>query len=816
MNETKSGIRAKSGTTIGRSGLLCGAALAAMVAGRAEAQQAPIPAPAAQPADDDTGLKDIIVTAQKRSEASSKVGLSIVSVSGDALARQNITQAEDLVRVVPGFSYGYSGYNTPVYSIRGVGFNDSSLAGSPTVSVYVDQVSLPYAAMTQGAMLDVERLEVLKGPQGTLFGQNATGGAINIIANKPTDHLAAGGSISFSRFADAQAQGYVSGPLADGLRARLALSREIGGDWQVSATRGDTLGATNRGAGRFLLDWDASPNLKFAFNANGWFDKSDTQAAQLVAVDFGNANPATHVASVANAPIAPNDDRVADWNPAKKLQRNDRFYQLSLRADLTLGEAATLTSITAYNRYRTNSISDLDGIAAANTEIVLDGDARAFNQELRLAGDAGPLHWLVGGSYSKDKVRDDQPIQDYPTSSGSQSLVGVYTPRGAAIGTQNITSKAAFGNAEWKVIDSIKLVGGVRYTKEDRDFRGCAIGLDGDGTFGSTGASSAGGTAYAYGRLANALNGLALLPANPTYVNGQCITIGPAPSRNATAIVTSLNESNLSWNAGINFTPAEGSLLYARVSKGYKSGSFPTIAYVTYAQGSPVTQESVMAYEAGFKTILFNRHLRVEGALFYYDYTNKQVKSKRFFTEISSSLNALNNIPKSWVKGAELSFTAEPLRGLSFSGAVNYLDTRITEFTGFPAVGDPPALNLAGSQLNYSPHWQLQGGSQYEWAVSEKLRASLGIDASYHSLATAGIGVQLPTGGHDTRFDLPAYALVDLRVGIRDANDRWGLSIWGKNVTNSFYVTNAFRAVDTIVRFTGRPATYGATISVKY
>lgn len=805
MNRADNKTNLRCCSAIGR------ALIVVIFAGSAQVQAQGLPEAAAV-----EGLEDIIVTAQKREESNSKVGLSIVAINGEALANRNITQTEDLVRVVPGFSYGYSGYNTPVYSIRGVGFNDSSLAGSPTVSVYLDQVALPYSAMTQGATLDIQRLEVLKGPQGTLFGQNATGGAINLIANKPTEELAAGGSLSFARFNTARAEAYISGGLGTGLKARLAASREIGGDWQVSQTRGDTLGATDRGSARLLIDWEASPSLTFAVNANGWFDKSDTQAGQLVAVVFGNANPLNQRASVRNAPVGPDNNRIADWNPAKQLRRDDTFYQLSLRSDLSLGETATLTSITAYSRYRTTAISDIDGIAAVNTEIDLDGAIRAFNQEIRLTGDLDRFHWLVGGSYSRDKVRDDQPIQDYPTSSGAQSLVGVHTPRGSAIGTQDITTKAVFGNAEWAATDSLKLLGGIRYTKENRDFKGCAIGLAGDGTFGSSGASSNGGTTLAYARLANALSGLPLVPPNPTYILGGCITIGPAPSRNATQIVSSLNEDNVSWNVGVNYTPVDGSLLYTRVSRGYKSGSYPTIAYVTFAQGNPVVQESVMAYEAGFKATLFDRRLRAEGAVFYYDYTNKQVKSKRFFTEVSSSLNALNNVPKSWVKGAEISLTAQPASGLTLTAAANYLDTKITSFTGFAALGDPPATDLSGSELNYTPHWQLQGGAEYRWSISSDVRGFIGVDASYRSRATAGIGITLASGARDTRFDLPSYALVDLRAGIQAANESWRLTIWGKNVTNEFYVTNAFRAVDTIVRFTGRPATYGATLAVKY
>ena len=135
-------------------------------------------------ADQSDGLQDIVVTAQKRSESVNTVPLSITALGGDALAQSGVRQTEDLANVVPGLSYANSGFNSPVYTLRGIGYNDGSLLASPTVSIYVDEVPLPYAAMTKGALLDVQRVEVLKGPQGTLYGSNSTGGAINYIANR--------------------------------------------------------------------------------------------------------------------------------------------------------------------------------------------------------------------------------------------------------------------------------------------------------------------------------------------------------------------------------------------------------------------------------------------------------------------------------------------------------------------------------------------------------------------------------------------------------------------------------------------------------
>lgn len=783
-------------TRSGRTALLIGASLAAFAISPVRAQVAE---PEMADADQTDGLQDIIVTAQKREESNSKVGLSIVAVSGEALAERNVTNAEDLARVVPGFTYANSAFNVPVYSIRGVGFNDNALGASPTVSVYLDQVALPYTAMTQGATLDVERLEVLKGPQGTLFGQNSTAGAINYIARKPTSEFQAGGSISFGRFAYGRVEGYVSGPISSTVRARLAASREFSGDWQQSLTRSDTLGSSNRGSARFLVDWDATPGLSFTLNVNGWFDKSDSQAGQLVGIEFGNPLPANQLAIVRDAPRAPRTPRAAEWTPGTDYEGDNWFYQASLRADLDLGDFATLTSITAYNRFRTRGYSDIDGIDSENGEVGFDGDIRAFNEELRVTGDIGQFHWIVGGSIADDKIRDDQPRLRYGSSAGSQNLVGFHTVGSTVISNQTIKTKAVFGSAEYQFSDLIKVLGGVRYTKADRDFAACSKD-SGDGAY--VGAFMVLQRIFSRG-----------LTPNPAFTPTGCVTLGPAPDFSPGLRTAKLSEDNVSWNVGVNITPTPSSLIYARVSRGYKSGSFPTLAYTLAEQVKPVTQESLLAYEMGFKATLLDRRLRVEGAVFYYDYTDKQLKGKRVFVPFGP-LNALQNIPESWVKGAELSVTAQPTRGLTLNAAANYVKTKITEFSGFDAAGI--FRDLAGTEFNFTPKWQIQGGAQYEWDVSSKLSASLGADVIHRSGATGVIGPLTATGAFDHRYDIPAYTLLDLRASLGAIDDRWRLSVWGKNVTNEFYVTNALRDVDTIVRFTGRPATYGATMAVKF
>lgn len=205
-----------------------------------------------------TGFNEIVVTAQKRAQSINDVGLSITAASGEFLAERGVTDVAGLTAVVPGLVYTPSPYATPVYTLRGVGYYDNALAGSPTVSVYVDEVSLPFPVMTPGATLDVERVEVLKGPQGTLYGQNATGGAINYVSAKPTDTTQAGIDIGYSRFDTFEVNGFVSGPLTDTLRVRAAGRAVEGGPWQKSYTRDDELGRTRKFFGRVLFDWTPS------------------------------------------------------------------------------------------------------------------------------------------------------------------------------------------------------------------------------------------------------------------------------------------------------------------------------------------------------------------------------------------------------------------------------------------------------------------------------------------------------------------------------------------------------------------------------
>src|ERR1700730_13236485 len=306
-----------------------GLALACMSPSQAEPTSA---STAETQLDDSQGLAEIIVTANKREESIDKGGLTIQAISTGDLQQRNVQSLQDLAAAVPGLSYSQTESSTPVYTLRGVGFYDTSLGSYPDVSVYVDQVPLPFPVLTTLTIFDLERVEVLKGPQGILFGNNATGGAINYVAAKPTKEFSAGTDVSFSRFATVQADGFVSGPLTNTLLARVAFNYVKGSGYQISASRpGDTNGAPNTLAGRILLDWTPNDFTRFELNVNGWYNRTQPTAAQYIIFQPSFAP------GPVGGPLIPNavsNDRIADWSPDTPPSANNRLQQVSLRGDI--------------------------------------------------------------------------------------------------------------------------------------------------------------------------------------------------------------------------------------------------------------------------------------------------------------------------------------------------------------------------------------------------------------------------------------------------------------------------------------------------
>ena len=278
-------------------------------------------------------LPMIVVTAQKREESSLSVPMSINAFTADELLNRGIIDTRDLERAVPGLTYTESDFGPPTYTLRGVGYYDSTLAAAPAVSVYVDEVPLPYSSMTQNASLDLERVEVLKGPQGTLFGQNSTGGAINYVAAKPTSDFASGVDASAGNYSTTDVQAFVKWPARwTASAARLSVRYPLNQPPGSKATL-DSIGWVTPIDSRrdYLLDVHPNDRFDFLVNLNTSRDRSDSQAAQLIWTGAATTRVSCHQL-LRPMQTHPRGDQSADWTPGVDYRLDNRFYQASVRS----------------------------------------------------------------------------------------------------------------------------------------------------------------------------------------------------------------------------------------------------------------------------------------------------------------------------------------------------------------------------------------------------------------------------------------------------------------------------------------------------
>lgn len=750
---------------------------------------------------EDSGFAEIIVTANKRQQSINDVGLSITAETGDALISRGITSPTDLGKIVPGLTVQPSPFNTPVYTLRGVGFYETTLSASPTVAVYTDEIALPFSATTRGVAFDIERVEVLKGPQGTLFGQNTTGGAINYIVAKPTDTFHAGADASVGNFSTFDVQGFVSGPLSDNVKARLAVRTLQSGAWQRSYTRNDELGKKNLFQGRFLLDMQASEKLKISLNLNGWRDRGDTQAAQLQSDDCAGSVAGTcgspDATNFKNYPRAPQNARAADWGYGvfgRRPKRNDKFWQASVRADYDLNDNLTLTNITAYSYYKTDSVQDFDGAIYATADTNTTGHVKHLAEELRISGKFDKLNFILGANYSRAKTYD-RLFYNFSEGPSSNPLYMIpNAPRGVLTyndSAQNTRDIGLFFNAEYEVVPGLTLIGGARYNDSKRTFVGCTHDYGGE-------------TAVWW----NAIFGT-------NVQEGECLTFDPNfVPYGPNALHQTLKEDNLSWNIGLNYKTGGGTLLYTRVAKGYKAGSFPTASVASYTGYAPVKQESVLAYEVGFKAPIANRALELTGAAFYYDYKDKQLRG-RLPDPVFGTLDGLVQVPKSRLWGLEASLLARPFEGMTISAGGTYIDTEVKRFVGYNAFAQ--LTNFAGQKFPYAPKVTLTGDAEYKAPVSDNAKAYFGVSMTHNSKSTTALAnTDTAFVAADHRFDMRSYTLVDLRAGteFNDGDVRVGAYV--RNVGNTYYWTNTQDTLASIVRYAGMPRTYGVQASFRY
>lgn len=858
----------------GASILACG--VSSHMAKAQDAQPVPMPQPSgeAKPATtDDSSVGDIIVTAQKRAQSINDVGLTIQAASQDTLSQRGITGPADLGKLVSGFTFTQSTYSTPVYTLRGVGLYDATFGAVPAVAIYTDQIPRNFPVMSEALNLDLERVEVLKGPQGTLFGQSATGGAINYITNKPKDKLEIGADLSYERFGRFDGSGYISGPITDTLKARLAVGAIQGGAWQRNTYRPNELsatqenGATRKLLGRLTVDWEPTDRLKIEASATGVRDRSDVLAPQYIksvlnvysaaALAQANASPATQnpfgvvndalyagittpgspnfdatflgrqatlvgrlnsgdptLANGARALLGTKDEagnaRLASWSPDLLGPSRNNYYQFTARGDYKLTDEITLTSISAVARQSLVYAQDLDATSARSGHADIFGSVRSFNQELRLSGQTSRLNWIVGANYDNSSTKQPN-YYDLTDYSSNNTIPGLPTFTFTFNDfSSKIKSYAGYGNAEFKITPNLTVTGGIRYTQNNQSAAYCYS----DPAFDTSQA-----VAQTFGIFQNLFSGQTLPPIQP----GQCFTLGDGLQGTTfgratiTPLDLKLNEHNWSYRAGLNYKFDQGTLLYGTISQGYKAGIFSAIGASGTGQYAPATQEKVIAYEAGFKAPIADRKLFLNGAVFYYDYSNKQFRG-RVLDPVLGLFEKDVNVPKSYVWGIEGSALAYPFAGLTFNANATYIKSKVSG--DFSQTADGAAVynaagytgNFKGSPLPFTPKFSGNVDVQYQWGLNSDIDAFVGANALYTGKQNATFNNSILLADD---FEIKDYATLDLRAGIESADGRWRMSVFGKNVLNKFYSTSINTYLDTIFRYVGRPVTYGVTLKLK-
>lgn len=819
-----------------RSVLLVGVAAATLPAQAALAQDVPAtaPEPASQEESPTTFDSEIIVTAQRREESINRVGISIQALPAETLAELRVISVKDLAAVVPSFTVAQSYQGVPTYTLRGIGFNTINLSATSTVGTYTDEVAYAYPIMNTGPLIDIERVEVLKGPQGTLYGRNTTAGLINFVTGKPSEVASGAMSFDIGNYQTTNVGGYVTGPIANGVQARVGYRVDLSNKgWQISNSRDERQGKVKRYGLRGSLALQPGP-LEVDLSATYWVNKSDTVVGQAIGFTPGTAPDGTGAARFFNAPGAadyirdnfPTDGSQADWAPYERrsadigrgagidgpLKEDNWFLGLKGRVQLDLGENARIVSLTGYNKFVRDAIFDWSGLP--NEVLIQNAEGRisSLAQEIRVEGDGPGYNWLVGGYLARDKITDTNR-----TLLGENANVGLlraltfqllgsplntfgYTAADAAtafrtyrdIGEFDNKTASLFAHGDYAFTDALKLTLGVRYTKDRQEFEGCSRDFN--------------GSMLPNVNLANRALYLQIygILADPIGV-GDCNTFNPETGSFG-IVQTVLKEDNVSWRAALHFTPAPTTLLYASVSRGYKSGTSPVNAASTARQNQPVRQEELTAYELGAKLGLLDRRVQVNLAGFYYDYQDKQI-STYFADPIYTALARLDNVPESKAYGVEGEVTVRPTPALTLIGNALWLKTRVDEYIGTNAAGQPQ--DFAGSQFIYSPEWTVSGTALLDQPITPRINLTANANVRYQSRQTT-IFEDNPL------YDIDPYTLVNAGLGIKAADDSWSLSVWGRNLFDKYYWNAVASNANIVVRFPGQTRTYGATAAFRF
>ena len=731
---------------MGRMLLMTGVAMAAL-SGQAQAQGTGEQGGAA-------GLEDIIVTARRTAESMQSVPVAVTALSGEFLDRQNIVDSTSLPQLAPSLTVlpTPNSQSAGTIFIRGMGNNEPSSVSEQGVGVYLDGV---YLARSSGALFDLvalERIEVLRGPQGTLFGRNTIGGALVLTSRRPADAIGGEVKVGYGRYEDWYVHsrldtGYLFGST---IKASIAAQHRQNDGWvnNVLTRSSKDFGALEANSVYAAVEGDFGPltvNYNFDYDyRNGSPTYVQVVAATPDVLAYYGQSPALGGAPFLYSPDRLQNAQGTGFDDERGRRRFNSYSRLSGHA-LTLNyeasDAVTLKSITSYRRFFQNTIADLSGNGdlrgvvldpvtfAPSVDIVTPYKGnlspqrqKQFSQEFQLIGSAGDFSYLGGLYYFHERsFESNRQALTFVLPGGGAGLN--LTPLQAFGGTSE--SKAAFGQVSWKpaaLDQKLELTLGGRYTQDKK-------------------------TIFLTGDVSPSLNGSAKF-------------------------------DNFSWLASLSYKFAPDVLAYLRVSTGYRSGGFNPRTSVLNA----FHPEKATVYEAGLKSDLFDNHVRFNLAAYLTDYSNLQVQ--QFAAGSGGATSIIANAGKVQLKGFEAELTVVPVRGLTFDGSVGYTDTNYKSFL-FRDPGTNALVDVAdAAKPVYTPKWTVHLGGELVQPAGD-MTTRLRVDYSYRTrIYFNALDITAP---FNEQIKSPSDTNLKARLSLEDielGRASFELGVWGDNLTN--------------------------------
>ena len=734
-------------------------ALMSSVSGVAFAQAAAPSVPtAAEPA---TTVDDVIVTAQRRSQAVLTVPLAISALNGDTLANKGITNSANLATAVPNLQVSSPyGSTQPNFSLRGVSVaNEYNANQASPVGVYIDDVYIASRTSQGMGLFDLDRVEVLRGPQGTLFGRNTTGGAINFVTKKPSLSGTQGRvEAGYGNFNTVSAQGaFEFTPVENEFGVRAAVNYQKGdGQIENAYPGGRDANSVDTLQGRLSVRYRPGGGpLDINLRAYAGRDRG-TQAgvhglgAARTGLDFFEVN----------------ENRIG--------QNRTEAWGVALNVAYEISPSLTLTSITSYDGGKQNLQQAADGSPLDILDINWRSDFRQFSEEFRVNYEGDRWNLVAGAFYGEDRTTTDNTF-----NIGSAIAPGV---NGGFFQhyRQERTSWAIFAQSDFDLTPKLVLTVGLRYTNDEARYRD--------------------GRAYLF---LGDLDG----PRTPLATTVPCPTApGTCPYDPTASYNIDGSGDAVTGRAAISYTFDNGMLAYASYSRGYRSGAFNGGGYTSSAGITYIEPEEVNAYEVGLKGRFIDNRLTLSSAAFYYDYANQQVQDTR-----PGPVSFLVNAPKSEIWGAEVeaSFRATP--DFRINGSAGYLNATYKELT-------LQGTDLSGNDLPFAPHWTAQLG--FDWTFARLAGGELTVSPTvnyfsrqyfspFNDINVAGTG--------QANSELQQGAFTKVNLSLSWARDDLTVRAWANNLFNEETYTYGLdlRGAGFPFNFLvpSTPRTYGVSIS---